>query len=281
LVAGPKGLVERGFRLTEADRFGALPPDKSSRDELSFKLHRFIRRCFPHYQSEKRGNPLIGIPGFWQDASGRVRLWKKTDYGFPFLVIPYRSAEGYIQACQLRSSDPETGKGRRYCWLSSASERNGIGTSDPVHFTFIANKCPANTPLLITEGALKAEAFVSLRPNHFAIATSGVGNSHAALISASGDRDVLIAFDSDHRWNPTVCGQLASLIAERFQHAASQPLTNSAKIVVWDGQAKGIDDAVLQGIRLNSLTIPQWLTTLQGKPLERVREVWDRLNFNL
>src|SRR5205085_10817329 len=98
---------------------------------------------------------------------------------------------------------------------SSAGESQGVGTGDPIHFTFIERNSPPGSPRLITEGALKGEAFVSLRPRNFVLATSGVGNSRAQLIAASRGHDLLIVFDIDHRSNLTVCGQLAALIAER------------------------------------------------------------------
>jgi hypothetical protein len=51
---------------------------------------------------------LIGIPGFWQESSGQVRLWKMVNYDHPFVIIPYRDGNGFIQACQLRTADEYT-----------------------------------------------------------------------------------------------------------------------------------------------------------------------------
>lgn len=279
LVSGPRGLLSRGFLSKEINKFGALPPEMSARDKLARKLDRFIRKGFPSLAGHRRDVPLNGIPGFWQESSGLARLWKKVNYEHPFLIIPYCDKEGNIQACQLRMSGEDAKKRKRYCWLSSAGDLNGVGTGDPIHFTFLASNCPTERPLLITEGALKAEAFVSLRPRNFVVATSGVGNSHASLISATRGQDVLIGFDIDHRSNPTVCGQLAALIAEQVQDAETQQMTAATKIVVWDGSAKGIDDAALAGIRLTSITITQWYRTLEGDSLYRVKEVWERLRF--
>jgi len=45
-------------------------------------------------------------------------------------------------------------------------------------------------PVLITEGALKAEAFVALRPPMRAIATAGVGVGHAQLVAATGAKKI-------------------------------------------------------------------------------------------
>ena len=279
LVSGPRGLLSRGFLRKEIVKFGALPPEISERDKLSYKLSRFVREHFSSFAQSHRDVPLIGIPGFWQEPMGRVRLWKKTNYDQPFLLIPYRNREGRIQACQLRTAGEVTDKKKRYCWLSSTGEPQGIGTGDPLHFTFIDRNCQPGTKRLITEGALKGEAFVSLRPRNLVVATSGVGNSRAQLIAATRGHDILIGFDIDHRSNPSVCGQLAAFIAERAVDSQTYQATARTEIVIWDGVAKGIDDAALAGIRLNAINIVGWYGTLEGDSLERVKEVWKYLEF--
>jgi hypothetical protein len=277
LVSGPGGLLSRGFLPSELSKFGALPPLMSERDKLSFKLSRMLRQRFPSLVPSRRDEPLIGVPGFWRESDGRVWLWKKVNYDQPFLIIPYRDGEGRIRACQLRAAGETKEKKKRYCWLSSAGEHQGIGTGDPLHFTFIEKDCQDSQPRLITEGALKGEAFVSLRPRNLVIATSGVGNSRAELIAATRGHDVLIGFDIDHRSNPSVCGQLAALIAERMRDAEERRAT--AMIVIWEGEAKGIDDAALAGIHLSAITARQWYATLEGDALERVNDVWGRLEY--
>ena len=279
LVSGAKGLLSRGFLPSEAAKLGALPPEMSERDKLSYKLSRFVRKHFSIFAQRHQYTPLIGIPGFWQEQGGRVRLWKKVNYEYPFLIIPYRNREGRIQACQMRSAGEKVDK-RRYCWLSSVGESRGVGTGDPIHFTFIERRCHAGKPRLITEGALKGEAFVALRPGNLVVATSGVGNSRDALIAATREYDLLVGFDIDHRSNPSVCGQLAALIAERARDAESHKITAvTTKIIVWDGAAKGIDDAALTGIHLRTIDVKRWYQTLKGDSLERVKDVWDRMEF--
>jgi hypothetical protein len=280
LVSGPGGLLSRGFLRKEVIKFGALPPEMSERDRLSHKLSRFVRKQFPSYAQNHQDVPLIGIPGFWRESEVRVRLWKEVNYDHPFLIIPYRGGEGRIHACQLRAAGEDAEKKKRYCWLSSASEPQGIGTGDPLHFTFVERKCPPRSPRLITEGALKAEAFVSLRPRNFVVATSGVGNSRAQLIAATRGHDILIGFDIDHRSNPSVCGQLAALIAERVRDAEAHRVINAkTEIIIWEGNAKGIDDAVLADIHLRAINVTRWYQTLEGNSLERVKDVWGRLKF--
>ncbi len=279
LVSGSGGLLSRGFLRKEISKFGALPPLISERDKLSFKLSRLLRQRFPYLATDRKDEPLIGVPGFWREANGRVWLWKKVNYDHPFLIIPYRDGQGHIQACQLRSAGEVTEKKKRYCWLSSAGDPQGVGTGDPLHFTFIEKGCQDSRPRLITEGALKGEAFVSLRPRNLVIATSGVGNSRAELIAATRGHDVSIGFDIDHRSNPTVCGQLATLIAERERDAEDHKVTATTKIIIWEGSAKGIDDAAQAGIHLNTVDVAEWHRTLEGASLERVEKVWSWLNF--
>jgi hypothetical protein len=280
LVSGPRGLLSRGFHRKEVMKFGALPPEMSERDKLSYKLNCFVRKHFTSLTPRRGDIPLIGIPGFWQEPNGRVRLWKKVNYDHPFLIIPYCDAEGHIQACQLRASGEDTDKKKRYCWLSSAGEHQGVGTGDPLHFTFIERNCQPGSPRLITEGALKGEAFVSLRPFNLVVATSGVGNSRAQLIAATRGHDVLIGFDIDHHSNPSVCGQLAALIAERERDLEMcRTTTRRTEIIIWEGVAKGIDDAALAGTSLNTINITRWVQTLGGESLERVKDVWGRLEF--
>lgn len=169
---------------------------------------------------------------------------------------------------------------KRYCWLSSAGESQGVGTGDPLHFTFIDKSCELGIPRLITEGALKGEAFVALRPRNAVVATSGVGNSRAQLIAATRGHDTLIGFDIDHRSNPSVCGQLAALIAERARDDGANGIVDvKTEIIIWEGQAKGIDDAALAGIHMSTVNVTQWYQTLDGDSLERVKDVWSRLEF--
>jgi len=280
LVSGPSGLLSRGFLQKDVSKFGVLPPEMSERDKLSYKLNRFVRKRFPSLAPSRGDVPLIGIPGFWQEPNGRVRLWKKVNYDHPFLIIPYRDAEGRIQACQLRAAGEDMDTKKRYCWLSSAGEHQGVGTRDPIHFTFIERNCPPGSPRLITEGALKGEAFVSLRPRNLVVATSGVGNSRAQLIAATRGHDLLIGFDMDHRSNPSVCGQLAALIAERACNSESYlATTRRTEIIIWEGDAKGIDDAALTVIPFSTINVKRWYETLAGDSLERVNDVWDRLEF--
>jgi hypothetical protein len=113
------------------------------------------------------------------------------------------------------------------------------------------------------------------------MATSGVGNSRTQLIAATRGHDTLIGFDIDHRLNPSVCGQLAALIAERARDSqAYRTTTARTEIIIWEGAAKGIDDTALAGIRLSTINAAGWFRMLEGDSLERVKEMWNYLEFN-
>jgi hypothetical protein len=280
LVDGPDGLLSRGLLERETHEFGALPPTQKERAQLARQLRKFVIDKFPEYGHRYSYAGVVGMPGFWQDANGIVQLWKPREYTMPMLVIPYKEDHGWIQACQLRLHRGDISEGeKRYRWLASPLERRGCSSGTPIHFTFRPSILSHGKTVLITEGALKAETLVSLRPQVRAIATSGVSCSHAQIIEAARSYNALIAFDSDHKINPAVCRQLARLIAAREQDAANQNLSTTTRIVSWEGY-KGIDDAVkAEKVTFTTISIPEWFSTLAGEPLEEVKKVWKEIGY--
>jgi hypothetical protein len=281
LVTGERGLFARGFGAEEISRFGAFPPRVAERDALAQFINELLSDEHPVYTGQKHGAAILGVPGFWEGPGGRPRLGRASEYKRPALVIPYRDHQGMIQACQLRFSGAR-GKSI-YTWLSTSEdnlEKEPLGTSSgsPIHFALRDGKCLPDLPVIITEGALKAEAFVTLRPACRAIATAGVGVAHQLIIEATRGEEVAIAFDSDHRQNAQVCRQLGKLIAEREQDARLAGFETKTNVVVWDG-AKGVDEAVLQNLSLRVVTIGEWCAKLEGKPLEVVKEVWADFSY--
>ncbi len=280
LVDGPDGLLSRGLLERETLNYCALPPTQKERAQLARQLRKFIIDKFPEYGRLYSYAGVVGIPGFWQDANGIVQLWKPRAYKMPMLVIPYKDNRGRIQACQLRLHKGDIPEGeKRYRWLASPLERRGSSSGTPIHFTFKPSTLSHGKTVVITEGALKAETLVSLRPQVRAIATSGVSCSHAEIIEAACTYNALIAFDSDHKTNPAVCRQLARLIAAREQDAASRNLSTTTKIVYWEGY-KGIDDAAkAEKVTFTTISIPGWFSTLTGEPLEEVKKVWQEIDY--
>ena len=141
-------------------------------------LSRMDRLNFPVFLGE---NPcgIRYILGFWTDASGEVRLWQERDYPQPLLLIPYRNPAGKIQACQIRFTGKPAANKKRYPWLSlPAMKSAGLGT--PLHYARWKNfgrKDFSGLPVLVTEGALKADTVAQLRPEYLAVANGGVNCS--------------------------------------------------------------------------------------------------------
>lgn len=182
VIAEPDGLLARGLLPQDVPRFGALPPTVKERDELARRISALIAEQFPAYAWEHHTACVIGVPGFWEGSRGEAKLGKDFDYKRPALIIPYRNGQGLIQACQLRFS----GAKGDYHWLSTSEdwldrEPKGVSSGSPIHWTFLESELDGSDelPVLITEGALKAEVFVRLRPPMRAIATAGVGVAHA------------------------------------------------------------------------------------------------------
>jgi hypothetical protein len=278
LLAGPSGLLSRGLLEEHALNYGALPPTKRQRAILASVLRGFVRKHFYDHAKLYSGG-VIGVPGFWQEASGLVHLWKPRDYLMPMLVIPYKDADGLIQACQIRlHANDLSADEKRYRWLSSPLERRGTSSGTPIHLTFATQEVVAGETVIITEGALKADILVRFRSKARVIATSGVSCSHSEIVEAARRYNALIAFDADHRINPAVCRQLARLIVQRHRDSRKHRLSVSTKILFWNGP-KGIDDAVRANMKLGALTVSEWHETLENEPLEEVNRFWKEAGF--
>lgn len=280
LIDGPSELLSRGLRESDTQNYGALPRTHKERASLAETLNKFLKARFPEYARRSTQAAIIGVPGFWQDEYGKLQLWSPRDYRMPLLVIPYRDDQGRSQACQLRlhRNDLCTGE-KKYRWLACPFPFRGASSGTPIHFTFKQVDLPPGQTVIITEGALKAETLVSLRPKARVIATSGVSCSHAEIIEAARDYNALIAFDADYKTNPAVARQLARLIAAREQDIAARNLRTTTRIVTWQ-RYKGIDDAVLANVPLETMTILEWISTLDGKLLKEVWGAWDQTKYS-
>ena len=268
LIYAPDGLAPRRLRDTAAS-YGMLPGAFADRVVLARELIAEIKRQFPAlvHHALRPYNLLAGVPGFWSAEDGICALWQPEDHPGPVLVVPYRDARSRVQGCQLRS--PSAGGQRwRYQWLSSATyEEQGASPGTPIHLVnYLPQGGPATRPVIITEGALKADACGRFLKEQVIIATSGVACAHAEIIAAAcrisqGKEIVRIAFDSDHRTNKTVCRQIARLAAGL---EAAGCLTH---ILLWTTTTKGLDDALLarardQHMQFHTLSPQQWLEHL-------------------
>lgn len=283
LIEGNHGLISRGFPAETFTRFGALPAKAADRAALARELRSFVRAAFPDYAERTSYAGVVGVPGFWQDRTGALQLWMETDDPAPSLIIPYRDRDGRIQACQFRRSARLGESQKRYSWLSTPMKRKGVSSGTPIHFTFSSGDDMPNNTVLITEGALKGESFVTRRNKARVLATSGVSCAHELLVAAARGYRALIGFDADHRENKNVCYQLARLIATREQDADIHGLETETRVVVWETaegrRDKGIDDAALLGLPLRSLSVTEWYAALSGPPLEEVTKVWREMRY--
>jgi hypothetical protein len=104
------------------------------------------------------------------------------------------------------------------------------------------------------------------------------GSADPSVLGTTRDYNVLIAFDADYETNPAAAQQLARLIAAREQDVAADHLKTTTRIVTWQ-RCKGIDDAVLANISLETMTILQWISTLEKRSLQEVRGVWGQMKY--
>lgn len=113
----------------------------------------------------ERGCELEGVPGFYQDDTGRWTMnFKAKNSGF---LVPVESVDGNIQACQIRLDQPWDNN--KYLWLSSAGYPGGTSSGSPVH---VIGDPDAET-VYLTEGGLKGSIAHYLSGNTF-ICAAGV-----------------------------------------------------------------------------------------------------------
>lgn len=261
LTHGSKGLLER--RLENTQDYGGLPGSVAERKDLAVKIRLLLNQNFPLFL---RQNPLglRHVPGFWIDEFGETNLWQKNDYPYPFLLIPYRSPAGLIQACQIRLTGKLPVDKKRYLWLS-LPQKNSTGSGTPLHFAswkkFVRSNF-ADLPVLVTEGALKADVVAGLRPDFFAVANGGVNCSHDLIVTISRGKMLYLAFDNDYLDNPVVLRQLAKLISLRNIANESHLISDNTKLILWDSKFKGIDDALLNKSELYFYSLTKWIDSL-------------------
>ena len=153
------------------------------------------------------------------------------------LLVPCRDAAGRVVALKVRRRDPCDGA--RYLYVTSAPA-GGPAALAAVHVPVEASELRAASPLVVTEGELKADVSCVLARLPV-VSVPGVGSWRAALdvVRAWTPRPaaVAVAFDSDARTKPDVArasrALLEALRGEGFGVRAWQ----------WPPDAgKGLDD---------------------------------------
>lgn len=278
ITHGAKGLLERG--LVNLDDYGGLPRSADERKVLAAKIRALLNQNFPSFI---RQNPLgiRHVPGFWINASGEACLWTDKDYHHPILLVPYRNPVGKIQACQIRFFGADSHKKNRYFWLSLPTF-NGAGSGTPLHFAHwrMFGKGDLNPPVIITEGALKADTVSNFYPQHLTIANSGVGCSHELIARTTYGTKISIAFDNDYCQNPVVVRQLANLIFTISEDYTFQFVHNKVSILCWDPKFNGIDDALLNNAAISEVALNEWVSLLSLKNREIFLQVFKSQQIN-
>ena len=270
LTLGQKGLRERG--LEGFSDYGAIPCSASDRRDLAAQVRLLLNQNFPAFVRENpRG--LAHVPGFWINDSGDACLWSEKDFNRPMLLIPYRNPWGKIQSCQIRFSGLINRAQKRYLWLSLSSMQSA-GSGTPIHYAnwrdFGAD-C-LDRPVLVTEGALKADVVAKFCPQFLTIANSGVGCAHDLIARITRGKKVCLAFDNDYHENPAVIRHLAKLILLISEFEDSKSINKNIVILIWEQRFKGVDDALLNVAKIVEVSLAKWicdLTTENRKIIEQ------------
>lgn len=259
IINGPKGLRER--KILDFENYGSLPQNQTVRTAIARKIRRLINQNFPNYVRKEKSS-FTGVPGFWFDNNGKARLWWDKDYFYPLMIIPYRNKNGLIAACQMRFMR-DLRATVRYLWLSTPDKSNGLSSGSHLHFAtgFEDNNSP-DKPILVTEGALKAQTIQNFLPNFSVLANGGVTCSHTEIITNSRFRPLFIAFDADYRHNRHVARAFAGLINLRILDAEKHNYSTDVSIVKWSTTQKGFDDALLNRSPFSLMTIADWFKSL-------------------
>ena len=257
IIDGPKGL--RARKILDFHNYGSLASKQSERDQLAKIIRCAINQEFPEFVKNRQSG-LSGLPGFWIDKHGNSRLWLDHDCACSMLLIPYCDEDGLIQACQIRFFGKLNGQSPRYVWLSTPDKSSGVGSGSPLHFASYS-PITGQRPLIITEGALKAATTHLFKPEFDILANAGVTCSHSQLTHAAKSRCIFFAFDVDYFENFFVAFSLAKLI-NNISYRSSNVTNNNRKILSWNPQYRGIDDALLNQTSIDSLTIREWFLSL-------------------
>ena len=272
LTTGRKGLRTRG--LENFEDYGALPCSAADRKDLAAKIRLLFNQKFPSFIRE---NPhgLAHIPGFWINDSGEACLWLEKDICRPMLLIPYRNPWGRIQSCQIRFYGSMSRGQKRYLWLSLPSMQSA-GSGTPIHYAnwkdFGAGSL--NRPVLITEGALKADVVTKFCPQFFIVANSGVGCAHDLIARISQGKKVSLAYDNDYHEKPAVIRQLSKLILIISELDGSKSITENIVILNWDRKFKGIDDALLNAAKIVELSLAEWICNLTTENRKIIKQTF-------
>lgn len=252
IINGRGGLGERG--IVDHTPYGTLPRTVDERTILAQTLIKELSH------EGAKNIQFKGIPGFWEDNLGNLRLWSRFDSDYELMLIPFVGPDGLIQACQIRFMRFVENKSGNYVWLSSSKERMGCSPGSPLHHADPFSN--SHRPVLVTEGALKAATAQKFLKERYVVGNSGVATAHRDIVATARGRRLEIAFDNDSFTNPHVARALARLVRLRLSDQNAYSYDNEVRILTWDRHIKGIDEALLMGCSFKSLNIAEWLELL-------------------
>ena len=186
----------------------------------------------------ERGCDLIGVPGFYADENGEIKLNLHSCMG-GFFVPVYNECR-QIQGLQIRL-DTHLDGNRKYMWMSSAERNGGCSSNSPVG---ISGDVFNSEVVYVTEGPLKGQIAHALSGKPF-LATAGVNQQKEleavfSKLKENGKcRMIIDAFDMDDGVNPHVRRGHINLawLAEKYGFIPRR--------VTWNNRYKGIDDYLL------------------------------------
>ncbi len=278
IIDGPKGL--RARKILNFEDYGSLPQTRSERRALAKQIRQLINQKFPDYVRRQKSG-ITGLPGFWFDKCGQVQLWLDKDYAFPLMLIPYRDENGFVQACQIRyMCRAAFDEGVRYVWLSTPDKANGVSCGSPLHYARYSS-ASLNKPILVTEGALKAETAHLFKTDCDVLASAGVSCSHDEITTAARFRPIFIAFDNDYYENTHVARAVSRLIDSLSVESRKSGLQTRIKILTWKPSIKGIDEALLHNVPITSVSPFNWYKSLSSSCQNQIGQVSPIAEYSL
>jgi hypothetical protein len=258
IINGPTGLRSR--KILDFENYGSLPQKQKDRQNIAKIIRSSICRQFPDYVRTKKSAPG-GLPGFWLNKKGQVQIWREKDSSCPMLLIPYRDEVGRIQACQIRFMGQLADNSLRYLWLSTPEKSGGASSGAPIHFARFKNE-NSETPFLITEGALKAATVQFFKSDFNILAVGGVNCQAQEIIQGTRFHPLFLAFDGDGVENLFVARAIFKLIKLRLRDSKKFQYQPRIKIMTWERNVKGIDDALLQNSAITEISPFDWYESL-------------------
>lgn len=200
--------------------------------------------------------PLISrsVPGVMPGGSLKIAASSS-------MMIPVRNADGEVIALQYKPDRRRPGT-PKYLWFSS--KESGVSPGSPCHFALppAEQEC-APKIVRLTEGPLKADIATAMSGIR-TLAIAGVNSWKAGVagVKSLSPEFVWLAFDSDAFTNPGV----ARAAVDTYEDLLASGML--VQIETWNGEHKGIDDALVAKAETNVLSIED-----TKKAIDKLRKV--------